>query len=78
MVGDLPWQLSPEVGDIYHNISMVANIEGFLAYCCIYVVYGQPLSEVSRWCCVDDKNFIPIIVAVVFMMVNANLIISTD
>ena len=25
---------------------------------------------VSRWCCVDDKNLIPIIVDVVFMLVN--------
>ena len=65
-----------EVGDIYRDISLVTNIEGFLAYRCIYVVYQQPLSEVSRWCCVDDKNFIPIIVDVVFILANPNLIPS--
>ena len=67
---------SPEVGDIYRDISLVANIEGFLAYRCIYVVYRQPLSEVSRWCCVDDRNFIPIIIDVVLILVNPNLIPS--
>ena len=66
----------PEVRDIYRDISMVANIEGFLVYRCIYVVYRQPLSEVSRWCCVDDKNFIPIIVDVVLILINPNLIPS--
>ena len=76
MVGDLPWQLSPEVDNLYHNISMVANIEGFLVYRCIYVVYRQPLSEVFQLCCVDDKIFIPIIVDVVFILVNSNLIPS--
>ena len=64
------------MGDIYRDISLVANIEGFLAYRCIYVVYRQPLSEVSRWCCVDDKIFIPIIVDVVLILVNPNLIPS--
>ena len=68
--------IEPEVRDIYRDISMVANIEGFLVYRCIYVVYRQPLSEVSRWCCVDDKNFIPIIVDVVLILVNPNLIPS--
>ena len=66
----------PEVGDIYCDILMVVNIEGFLVYRCIYVVYRQPLSEVSRWCCVDDKNFIPIIIDVVLILVNPNLIPS--
>ena len=65
-----------EVGDIYRDISLVTNIEGFLAYRCIYVVYRQPLSEVSRWCCVGDKNFIPIIIDVVLILVNPNLIPS--
>ena len=72
----LPNGSSPEVGDIYWDISAVTNIEGFLAYRCIYVVYRQPLSEVYRWCCVDDKNVIPIIVDVVLILVNPNLIPS--
>ena len=72
----LPNGSSPEVGNIYWDFSSVTNIEGFLAYRCIYVVYCQPLSEVYRWCCVDDKNFIPIIFDVVLILVNQNLIPS--
>ena len=49
--------LITEVGEIYRDISMVANIVGFSVY---NVVYRQPLSEASRWCCVDAKDFIPI------------------
>ena len=56
-----------EVRINYRDISMVANIEHFLVYRCLCVVYQQPLSEVSLWCCVDDKNFIAIIVDVVFI-----------
>ena len=44
------------MGDIYRDISLVANIEGFLVYRCMFVEYRQPLSEVSRWCCVDFEN----------------------
>ena len=57
------------MGDIYRDILMVDNIEEFLVYCCIYVVYRQPLSEVSQWCCVDDENLIRINIDV-FILVN--------
>ena len=33
----------PENSDIYRDISMYANIDGFLTYRCIYDVYRQAL-----------------------------------
>ena len=35
--------LKSELIDISREISLATNIEGFLAYRCIYVVYQQPL-----------------------------------
>ena len=63
-----------EMCDTYRDISMVVNIDDFLVYNCIFVVYREPLSDVSRLCCVDDKNFIPIIVDVLLILVNPDLI----
>ena len=40
--------------DIYRDISLAINIEGFEAYRYISNVYQGALSEVSRWCCIDD------------------------
>ena len=42
-----------------------------LYICCIL----KTLSEVSQWCCVDDKKIIPIIVDDVYILVNPNLIL---
>ena len=40
--------------EIHLDMSMYANIEGFLTYRCIYDVYQQALFEVSQWCFDDD------------------------
>ena len=45
-----------EYSDICRDMSMYANIEGFLTYRCIYDVYRQALSEVSQWCCIVDAS----------------------
>ena len=57
--------VSPEVRDIYRDISLAINIAGFEAYRCISDVYRGALSEAYRWCCIDSKFFGWIIVDVV-------------
>ena len=41
-----------ENGDIYHNISIAPNIEGFQAYHCIIVVYRREVLTIYPCCCI--------------------------
>ena len=45
-----------ENNDKCRDMSMYANIKGFLTYQCIYDVYRQALFEVSQWCCDVDAS----------------------
>ena len=53
------------MSDVYLDISLAINIEGFRASRCIFNVYRGALSPVSLWCCIADRFKSFIIVAIV-------------
>ena len=50
--------LVSEYGDIYRNISIGANIDGFEVYCCIGVVLWVEIRKKYCWCCVGGPKLL--------------------
>ena len=50
----------PEYGDIYRDISIGVNIEGFQAYCCIGVTLWGKFGTKYCWCCIGSSKLIEI------------------
>ena len=47
-----------EYGDIYRNILIGANIDGFEAYRCVGVVLWVEIRKKYRWCCVGGPKLL--------------------
>ena len=50
--------LTSEYGDIYHNILIGANIDGFEAYRCVGVVLWVEIRKKYCWCCVGGPKLL--------------------
>ena len=51
-------ELTAKYGNIYCNISIGANIDGFEAYRCVGVVLWVEIRKKYRWCCVGGPKLL--------------------